>query len=1047
MTHTSPSFTITAFQGYHDDAVEGSATTIAGLSTDFGQTPGTIFRVRLVVAETNNAAGSNEDLQWQFSKNSGTWTDIGTTSNDIQTDSSTYVTDGANTTQQIGTGTFVTPNAGFTEDGLAGGGDLDFAGNDETETECVLRIVDATTSTGDTIELRCLIGGVAPAGTPTLPTITVGEARNVTQNPANAGDLSRLEMTENAATVQQLIKRTVPCTTAALEQKFGGFLDEQIDTYIVDGTGTPDDPGADWTNDTNAFDGSTSTYAEQTAGGGALSDYSTTIPATGDTVGRLEARHYAYSTNNYSSISTFFSGHDQYTGPNDNPAFTGAMNPATWTAWYDASPIAPDGGEDFSVPFPRAELASTLGAVFNPFSSSGQTYRAYHTEVRTTTGTAVTGYWDGTVTDPDAAWTNDANANDGSTSTFATCSTNGTTTGQELRIAGNSLAGTTYDGSIYGVYVRWYGQNNEPGADNAALKVEVYEDDGTTALRDVGQWVLPLDNASGWSSWQRLNAHSEGSWTSTNIGNLVFVAYAQNITGAGSVGIARAEICVLHQTRNNQGATVTKTLGRVCNAATQSLVMTENAANIPIDRTINLTDKTASEQLEFTQNAATIERPQTIIGKTSKRKAWRAAHTSIWDFDANTATYGGDTGHLNMWDGDTGTSYDFGVNPSSWGQGISGIGPTLSPTAVPIKIEARIYISGTANTDGSLWGGWDYGNQRAAWESLERYELYPFMTIPNPAGAGEGWTEWAEMELGFNNYDLSTHNYTNPLTWDMIQNYLTIYPYYPSISNFLAHAVQIRITEAEPTDNVKVGYVDASEGWIDNQGKWKTQSNAWDGSTTTWAESKQGGGTTLLLDENHLRVHGNTLTQGSSEEEVLAVFIRARLRLSWTGTADEVGCEVQPRHPDWSTPLPVKQMYDLGGTGDDLITFCSPNYDPQGVGSANTPCMYEAPGSGTAFWSPWARVDLETMVDTAGSKWRTWEEVQKIGFSIHRGKNDHDGATLEVAKVEVAVIAAPSNADRKGSKTKKDRGVNQDRAGGGDLTSLEMAGTQATVTT
>ena len=55
----------------------------------------------------------------------------------------------------MGSGTFVTPNAGFDEvNGLAGGASLDFSGSDEVEVEYSVQIRSVDVSNDDTIQLR-----------------------------------------------------------------------------------------------------------------------------------------------------------------------------------------------------------------------------------------------------------------------------------------------------------------------------------------------------------------------------------------------------------------------------------------------------------------------------------------------------------------------------------------------------------------------------------------------------------------------------------------------------------------------------------------------------------------------------------------------------------------------------------------------------------------------------------------------------------------------------------------------------------------------------
>ena len=95
-----------------------------------------------------------EDLQVEYLNGAG-WNDVNAASSVVRAWASPNVADGADTTQQVGSGTFVTPNAGFDEvNGLAGGTSLDFSGSDEVEVEYCVQIRSAVVSDTDTIQLR-----------------------------------------------------------------------------------------------------------------------------------------------------------------------------------------------------------------------------------------------------------------------------------------------------------------------------------------------------------------------------------------------------------------------------------------------------------------------------------------------------------------------------------------------------------------------------------------------------------------------------------------------------------------------------------------------------------------------------------------------------------------------------------------------------------------------------------------------------------------------------------------------------------------------------
>jgi len=176
MTHNDPIFDQDSFRGREDDGSETAATWIAAANTDWTQNVDANFRIRFLIQETNGGPNNNSQLQLQYNKNSGGWNDVNGTSSNAQSSLSTHFADDDNTTQQLGSGTFITPNSGMDEDnGLAGElNDIDFAGNDEVEVEYCLQLLSADVADGDTIQFRVLVDSTAISATNT-PTVTVNE--------------------------------------------------------------------------------------------------------------------------------------------------------------------------------------------------------------------------------------------------------------------------------------------------------------------------------------------------------------------------------------------------------------------------------------------------------------------------------------------------------------------------------------------------------------------------------------------------------------------------------------------------------------------------------------------------------------------------------------------------------------------------------------------------------------------------------------------------------------------------------------------------------
>ena len=118
--YTSAQFTQFKFRGRNDNGNETAATWKELADTNWTQKVDENFRVRFVVQETAGVSAADKTFQLEYNRNGGGWNDVNAASSVVRSWASPNVADGANTTQQVGSGTFVTPNAGFDEvDGLA----------------------------------------------------------------------------------------------------------------------------------------------------------------------------------------------------------------------------------------------------------------------------------------------------------------------------------------------------------------------------------------------------------------------------------------------------------------------------------------------------------------------------------------------------------------------------------------------------------------------------------------------------------------------------------------------------------------------------------------------------------------------------------------------------------------------------------------------------------------------------------------------------------------------------------------------------------------
>ncbi|NIQ91673.1 MAG: DUF2341 domain-containing protein, partial [Deltaproteobacteria bacterium] len=142
-----------SFRARNDNGDETTSTWTAAANTNWTQMVDKNFRVRFLVQETSGIADSGKTFQLEYNLNGGGWNDVTGSSSVVKATATANVTDGANTTQQLGSGTYVPTNAGFDE---ANGqvGSMDFAGSDEVEVEFSLQIVGTDVSNSDTIQLR-----------------------------------------------------------------------------------------------------------------------------------------------------------------------------------------------------------------------------------------------------------------------------------------------------------------------------------------------------------------------------------------------------------------------------------------------------------------------------------------------------------------------------------------------------------------------------------------------------------------------------------------------------------------------------------------------------------------------------------------------------------------------------------------------------------------------------------------------------------------------------------------------------------------------------
>lgn len=135
--------------------------------------------------------------------------------------------------------------------------------------------------------------------------------------------------------------------------------------------------------------------------------------------------------------------------------------------------------------------------------------------------------------DPDTAWSNDANAFDGNDSTFASPgSPDGSTSSRFLLGEGNNYDGTD---SVYRVRVRLY--TEVAGADGATIHAAIY----TESLGELLGNIDSISTGTGWSAYEIIPAPT-GGWDSIDIEDLEVKLYVTGTGGFTNRNVSKVEI-------------------------------------------------------------------------------------------------------------------------------------------------------------------------------------------------------------------------------------------------------------------------------------------------------------------------------------------------------------------------------------------------------------------------------------------------------------------------------------------------------------------------
>jgi hypothetical protein len=148
-----------AYRFRDDDGTEVTASWLAALDTEIAMASDTTFRLRYVIEEEYGedwyltASGPNGmRFSWWFRINGGSWTLMsGTTP--VGFDNTSQLVNGGDTTQQLGSGSFLADNNGQYESQWRN--QPDCPGSSEYEIEVALNIDSTQTDPGDYIEVEC----------------------------------------------------------------------------------------------------------------------------------------------------------------------------------------------------------------------------------------------------------------------------------------------------------------------------------------------------------------------------------------------------------------------------------------------------------------------------------------------------------------------------------------------------------------------------------------------------------------------------------------------------------------------------------------------------------------------------------------------------------------------------------------------------------------------------------------------------------------------------------------------------------------------------
>lgn len=137
---------------FFEDGTESGSTQIGTTNTETTLEVDTNYQCRLLIQEDGGGDGSLMTPEFEYNHNTGGWNNVTASSSVVQAVDSANLTDGNDTTQRLGSGTFVSPNGWISETGDMA--TLAFLTGEECEGLLSFQIIGADVSNGDEILLR-----------------------------------------------------------------------------------------------------------------------------------------------------------------------------------------------------------------------------------------------------------------------------------------------------------------------------------------------------------------------------------------------------------------------------------------------------------------------------------------------------------------------------------------------------------------------------------------------------------------------------------------------------------------------------------------------------------------------------------------------------------------------------------------------------------------------------------------------------------------------------------------------------------------------------